>query len=351
VRLLPKRITEGKTVLEIPTDQSAFFNPEMKLNRDITVSIVQAWKNKRSVCDALAATGAKGIRIANETKAKEVVLNDLNPNAVKLIKKNIRLNKLKNCKVESKDANILLSEHTYAKFNIIDIDPFGPPVQFIDSACRAILPKDALLCVTATDTGALCGTFQKACMRKYGIKAKKTTFYNEFGMRALIAFCVREAAKYDIGLEPVFSHATKHYYRTFLKTNRGRTAADKAMKKVGMIGYCYKCDYRAYNTYGKHCARDLEILGPIWQGKLYGKALLKKLKPNSKEAEKLIARCIEEADFTTPYYNIHQLSKKWGKPLPKFDTIIKKVGNASRTHFNPRGIKTDADFDKLKKAL
>ncbi|MCD6523355.1 MAG: tRNA (guanine(10)-N(2))-dimethyltransferase [Candidatus Diapherotrites archaeon] len=337
-------ITEGKTKLSVPEHNEVFFNPQMKLNRDITISIVNAWPKKGAFCDTLSGIGAKGIRVANETDIEHVLLNDLNPHAQRFMKKSITLNNLDNVSIEKKDANILLSEHKYDKFDIIDIDPFGSPAQFIDSAIRAILPKNGLLCVTATDTGALCGSFQNAALRKYGIKAKKTTFYNEFGVRALVGFCVREAAKYDIALIPVFSHATRHYYRVFLKTERGRTAATKAMKMVGHIGYCYTCDMRKYNHTGKCCNRDVEVLGPIWQGKIYDKKLVRKMEPVSSEAEKLIMLCTEESEFVTPYYNIHAIEKKHKIKAGSFKKIIASLGKASRTHFSNFGIKTDAPF-------
>ena len=49
---------------------------------------------------------------------------------------------------------------------MVDIDPFGTPSPFIESA--AISAKaGGMLCVTATDTSALCGTYKEPCIRKY----------------------------------------------------------------------------------------------------------------------------------------------------------------------------------------
>lgn len=345
---MPKQVIEASTKLQIPGNDKVFFNPEMKLNRDITVSVIKAWPNKRTVCDALAGTGAKGIRIANETTAELVVLNDKNPNARKTILANAKLNNLDNVKVEEEDANILLSKSKYSKFNVIDIDPFGSPATFIDSACRALLPKDALLCVTATDTGALCGTFSNSALRKYGLKLKRTSFYNELGIRALIAFCVREAAKYEIGLKPMLCHSTRHYYRVFLKTLRGKEAAVKSLKNTSMIYYCYECGERSYQAFECH---NVESLGPIWSKGLYDAPFLKTIEPVSDESEKLLSAISAEYDADLPYYDLHVIWKKAGVKSFKFDKLIEKLKasdyKVSRTHLSKHSIRTNAPLELL----
>ena len=66
-----KTIKEGKISLYVPQEKiyeaSVFYNPEAELNRDISVSALQVFqkqsKIKLNICDSLAATGIKGIRI------------------------------------------------------------------------------------------------------------------------------------------------------------------------------------------------------------------------------------------------------------------------------------------------
>jgi tRNA (guanine26-N2/guanine27-N2)-dimethyltransferase len=166
-------ITEGRTILLIPRIEKlsrkniVFYNPHMEFSRDISIAIARILKPKR-FCDLLAGSGARGIRIANETGC-ETTVNDINPEAFKLIERNKELNKV-DVNATNLDANQLLSRE---KFNFIDIDPFGPPVHFIDSALRSIRDK-GVLAVTATDTSALCGTYPKACRRKYDATPLKT---------------------------------------------------------------------------------------------------------------------------------------------------------------------------------
>jgi len=335
-----KRITEGLAALEVPLDKKVFFNPLMKYNRDITVQVLNSFFTKKfRACDLLSGTGAKGIRIALETSAGTVVLNDKNPSAIKLIQKNVKLNKLRNVEVESKDANVLLSENKYA-FDFIDIDPFGSPSHFVDSACRALLPKDSLLAITATDTGALVGSFHDAALRRYGAWLQKTSFYNELGLRVLAGFAVRTAAKYDIGLTPYFSHSNLHYLRVFMRTTRGKGAADTAVKKVKFLLYCPKCEQREYSPLPKDkkcCKQSMLVLGPMWSGKMFELNLF------------------DELDTDLPYYDLHKLEKKTKKKVGKFENLqaqlAKKGYKSSRTHLNAHAIRTNAPYKELIKCL
>ena len=116
------KIIEGETELLIPSDRKitkkdvVFFNPEMKLSRDLSVWIAKIVK-PNNFLDLLAATGARGIRIASEAKVRNVVLNDRNPMAYELIKKNCKKNNL-SLDVRCQDANQLLSEE---RFDFIDV--------------------------------------------------------------------------------------------------------------------------------------------------------------------------------------------------------------------------------------
>ena len=87
----------------------------MELSRDLSIIVVQIYHLDRdyplSFCDALAATGARGIRIAKEVRGIwRVVLNDLNSLAVEFIKLNVSQNRLDHkVLVRRMDANLLLS--------------------------------------------------------------------------------------------------------------------------------------------------------------------------------------------------------------------------------------------------
>jgi len=360
-----KKIREGKINLIVPEgriyDTSVFYNPEGELNRDISVSALQAFqkefKNKITVCDALAGTGIRGLRYAKEVSGiKKVILNDKNPSAVKLIRKNIKENKLRNCIASKEDANLLLRKNVFVA---IDLDPFGPPVIFMDSVARSIYHK-GFLAVTATDQAALAGTYPEACLRKYGIKSVKTEFYNEIGIRILISFIILTLARYDRAFVPLLSFASKHYYRVFGKIEHAGQISN-LLKNFKYVSYC-SCGNREIEIKEKcFCGKDFKLIGPVFIGNILDKEFCKKVltdikKRNfklKKEEEKLLKLLIGEAEMPAFYYDLHHLAKVLKIEPPKIEVLIKKLKKkgfkASRTHFCPTAIKTDAILREILK--
>jgi len=174
-----------------PSKAPVFYNPVMELNRDVSVLAFQAYqrlcKREISICDPLTGSGIRGIRFAAEIQGiKKVVISDINERSFKLALHNVHLNKLEDrITVQHKDANCLLSCHgaPHRRFDIVDVDPFGSPVPYLDSAVRALRNK-GLLAVTATDLAPLCGIHAKACIRKYGGKPLRTEYCHELGLRS-----------------------------------------------------------------------------------------------------------------------------------------------------------------------
>lgn len=65
-------------------------------------------------------------------------------------------------------------QHRYDKrlFDVIDLDPYGCPSIFLDSALQAV--KDGgLLLITATDMAVLAGNSPETCYSKYGAVSLK----------------------------------------------------------------------------------------------------------------------------------------------------------------------------------
>jgi tRNA (guanine26-N2/guanine27-N2)-dimethyltransferase len=143
----------GKIPEKISKEMDVFYNPVMKFNRDMAVLVLNCIPCKK-IGLPLEASGIRGIRILAEVKCKkEVFLNDISPDAVKMMKKNFKLNNIKGgFKIFNQDANIFLLENK--GFDYIDIDPFGSPNPFLDSALKAIA-REGIIAVTATDTAPL----------------------------------------------------------------------------------------------------------------------------------------------------------------------------------------------------
>jgi len=197
-----------------PSKAPVFYNPTMELNRDLAVLAVQAYqrmvKRELVACEPLAGCGVRGIRLATEVEGVlKVFMNDISSEAAKLADFNVKLNNLaERVLVANEDANLFLSRYAAPRrrFDCVDIDPFGSPVLYLDSALRA-LRNNGLIALTATDMAPLCGVHPKACLRKYGGKPLRTEYCHELSARLLIGCLASLAAKHDIGVNPVFSYS------------------------------------------------------------------------------------------------------------------------------------------------
>lgn len=364
-------IQEGEIKLKVPTENkykaAVFYNPEAEMQRDISISVLSAWKNisreKIWICDALSASGVRGLRYAKEVKGvKEVLLNDHNPIAFKLIKQNIKLNKLtKFCKANWQNTNVLLQSKV---FGFIDIDPFGTPNVFLDAAARSIWNK-GFVAITATDTAPLSGTYPGTCFRKYGIKTiKGTEFYRELGIRNLITFTILTFSKYDRAFVPVVSHAKTHYFRIYGKIGPA-SAIEDLLKQIKFLNHCKKCLNRIFGEPKEkcECGSNFEIAGPVYSGPIsdqdFCEAVLEDLKKRDfkqKKAElELLYMLVNEAKSPSLYFDVNAIGKIYKKVPPKLDILIEKLKSkgfaATRTHFCPTGVKTDAKITQLLECL
>ncbi|MBR9707235.1 MAG: tRNA (guanine(10)-N(2))-dimethyltransferase, partial [Candidatus Diapherotrites archaeon] len=232
------KITEGKTKLIVPDLEyykqfgqfpsavaPLFYNPAMEFSRDVSVCLLHAHylktKRKLKIADPLASTGIRGIRYAKELgkEVEDVYLNDINESTEEFMKENIKLNKLKNVHTSITEANVFLVKNQNNKFNVIDIDPFGTPMPFIDSASKALFRSRGLISVTATDTSALCGSAANSCLRKYFAWPLHNEHMKEVGARILVSAIMKHFSPLRIGLTPVFTQSSDHYMKVFAVTH------------------------------------------------------------------------------------------------------------------------------------
>ena len=248
-----------------PSKAPVFYNPVMEFNRDISVIAIQTYQRlvnrEITVCEPLASSGVRGVRYAAEIHGvNKVLINDMSTRAVQVAKHNVELNKLENrVSVKQKDANCLLSCHgaKRKRFDVIDLDPFGTPAPYMDSALRA-LRNNGLLALTATDLAPLCGVHTKACLRKYGGRPLRTEYCHELAVRLLAGCTTTSAAKQEIGINVVFSHSTDHYIRLYVKISYGAKKADESLRNMGYVLHCFTCLHREtattlFNTRIEHC--------------------------------------------------------------------------------------------------
>ena len=340
----------------------------------ILASVQRKTNQPLRVLDLLSASGVRGLRIKAEVPNVDVTINDYKEKAYALMKKNAKLNKL-DVTIKNKPANVLLTElNTY---DYIDLDPFGTPVPFLDSAIKR-LSLHSILAVTATDTSALCGAYPNACLRKYGSKPLRNEFMHETAIRILIKKCQEVAAQYDVSLIPIFSHSSNHYVRVYLQKTSSAKKADAVLKQHGLILYCPDCCWRGTTTTPlvekdscPKCKAKLEWAGPIWLGELWDQKLVKRMRTLalwadnnldekailnieklgldikqtkkfklSKATIKLISQIHKEMSIkTVGFYDLHVLAKKnkW-KEVPRMDCYLSKT--CTKTHFRLTGLRT-----------
>ena len=375
-----KQIEEGLTKIEFPefdkvsSDAPVFYNPHMELNRDLSILAIQVFQKQENrnidICDLFGGSGIRGIRYKNEIDGVEnVAINDISELANEYEKHNIELNNLDDIEVYQHDASIFLRMKR-GEFDVIDIDPFGTPSPFLDSAgyCSR---RNSLLCVTATDTSALCGTYKEPCIRKYNAKPYKSEYCHENGIRILAGFVALTLAKYSKCIDIKMSHSTEHYMRLYIKIEKGSKKSDETLKNIGYISHCRNCLHRqtkkglasAIEENCPVCGEKLVHAGPLWLGNIQDKEFIQKMIDESenkkinteKQALKLLNSCLHEADAPATFFDIHSICKSLKISAPKLDLIFDELKNkgfiAIKTHYNPLGIKTDANIGDLKKIL
>ena len=375
-----KQIEEGLTKIEFPefdkvsSDAPVFYNPHMELNRDLSILAIQVFQKQENrnidICDLFGGSGIRGIRYKNEIDGVEnVAINDISELANEYEKHNIELNNLDDIEVYQHDASMFLRMKR-GEFDVIDIDPFGTPSPFLDSAgyCSR---RNSLLCVTATDTSALCGTYKEPCIRKYNAKPYKSEYCHENGIRILAGFVALTLAKYSKCIDIKMSHSTEHYMRLYIKIEKGSKKSDETLKNIGYISHCRNCLHRqakkglasAIEENCPVCGEKLVHAGPLWLGNIQDKEFIQKMIDESenkkintkKQALKLLNSCLHEADAPATFFDIHSICKSLKISAPKLDLIFDELKNkgfiAIKTHYNPLGIKTDANILDLQKVL
>jgi tRNA (guanine26-N2/guanine27-N2)-dimethyltransferase len=386
-----KNLNEGSAHLLVPEigDASAthldhllsiapvFYNPRMKLNRDIAVLALQAHQRRSSrslvICEPMCGTGVRGIRMAKEVEGiNRVIMGDLNPSAAKLASFNVELNNLEDrIVVRNLEANLLFALHSAPNnhFDYIDLDPFGSPVYYLDSAVRA-LRGSGLLAVTATDMAPLCGAHRQACLRKYGASPLHSEYCHEVALRILIGALVTTAARHEKEATIVFSHSSDHYVRAYAVLEHGAERASKSLGEMGYILHCPRCLNRRV-AYGieeiravrcDECGGAMIIAGPLWLGPLSEAPFCGEMIEEAEKhefGEKRLMRLLgvihSESGYPPTFFNVDKISDLLNLASPPTEEILgalRKAGyKASKTHFHPRGIKTDAPLKAVEEIL
>ena len=246
-----ERISE-RTATDKPTNNGPT-NDDRSLekgsNRNIEQSNGQPANTPRSidlkfrVCDALSATGLRAIRYAKEIpRVTQVIANDLSPTATTSIALNICHNEV-NDKVipTTSEAQLHLSASASkpdSKYEVVDLDPYGTAVPFLDSAIQALI-DGGLLCVTCTDASlfASMGYLEKTFTLYRGLPFKGQQSH-EVGLRLILHTVATSAASYGIAIEPLLSISADFYVRLFIRVRRNLNDTKFLGGKTQLLYYC-----------------------------------------------------------------------------------------------------------------
>ena len=377
-----QEISEGITKLlvpsnslteKIPPKSPAFFNPNARLNRDLSMIAYKAYESgasNRSMADALAGVGARSVRAAVEVKElDEVYINDANPIAVDIARQSSALNSVENkCKFSVNEVCKFLIEHSFkgSRFGIVDLDPFGTPAPYIDCALRAVC-DGGLLSVTATDTPVLCGIYPDVCTRRYYGRSINTEYGNEVGLRLILGLISMIASRLELGIKPLFVHSTRNYLRVYVLVSVGSQHADAMPNKMGYIYHCFSCSSRSYGNRNDSqqicdkCKKSMKTVGQLWIGSIFDEVFVNSMLQTvgdctvDKRCNKLLSIASEEVNLPPTYFSVDRIAEMLKAAPPSISSIIEKLKDsgfaASRTSLKMTGFKTDAKYDEVLEVL
>lgn len=247
------------------------------------------------ILEALSATGLRSIRYAKEIPGvREIVANDLSREAVASIRKNVDHNGVGALIRPNEGDAVQVMYNRENRFHVIDLDPYGSPARFLDSAVQNI-KEGGLLLVTATDMAVLAGNTPEACLVKYGSVPIRTKACHEMALRILLNTIEATATRYGRYIHPILSMSVDFYVRIFVQVFASPFECKRSGTKRSMVFQCCGCDAQTFQPlvsakpspknekqikYGVHtgpfvdrncanCGFTHHMGGPIWTAPIH----------------------------------------------------------------------------------
>lgn len=267
------------------------------------------------VLDALSATGLRALRYAHELPfVTSVVANDLSQKATEMIALNVDHNSLK-AKITPVTGNAVAHMYQLAGqehkggpgklYDVVDLDPYGTAVPFLDSAVQALC-SGGLLCVTCTDTAVfMSNSYPEKAFSLYGGTSVKGQCAHEGGLRLMLHAIATTAARYGIAIEPLLSLSIDYYARVFVRLKRSPADVKFLMAKTMTLSHCdngchaivpqwlgkstaakdkrgqqfWKHGYSQLSggEFCEHCSFKTHVNGPMWGGPLHNPAFIERI--------------------------------------------------------------------------
>lgn len=347
----------------------------MEYNRDFSVIVLNAYKKYLApvqdfyVVEPLTATGVRSLRYALEVEGDlKLLASDIDDCAVKLARDNVELNGLhERIIVLRKDARELLYATRWLLDRpplVIDIDPFGTPAPYLESAISVIGNK-GMLAVTATDLAVLEGSKSKAARRRYGVRVRNTPESKEVGLRILLGYIARVAASHDKAIRPLSSYYADHYYRVYVQVVRGARIADKMLEESIGYAYYYPSEKRTYILRDPPSCTSHDrpvMIGPLWVSRINDPGFIERLNEVIDSMTYLhmlnrikhlldILKCEADLEEKNLHVRVEQAASYAKTSMPRVDRLIALLRNrgyqACRSHYSPTSIRTDAGYKDI----
>ncbi|XP_071735108.1 tRNA (guanine(26)-N(2))-dimethyltransferase 2-like [Rutidosis leptorrhynchoides] len=338
------------------------------------------------VLEALSASGLRALRYAREVEGiGQVVALDNDKASVEACRRNIKFNgSVASEKVESNfvDARVYMLTHP-KEFDMVDLDPYGSPSVFLDSAVQSIADGGMLMC-TATDMAVLCGGNGEVCYSKYGSYPLKAKYCHEMALRILLACIESHANRYKRYIVPVLSVQMDFYVRVFVRIYTSASAMKNTPLKLSYVYQCIGCDSFHLQPLGRttskntsvrylpgfgpavsqecsDCGKKYNMGGPIWSAPIHDQdwvtsilADVKSMKeryPAFNRISAVLTTISEELPDVPLFLSLHNLCATLKCTSPSAVIFRSAVINAgyriSGTHVNPLGLKSDAPMDVI----
>ncbi|XP_074544760.1 tRNA (guanine(26)-N(2))-dimethyltransferase [Halichoeres trimaculatus] len=348
----------------------------------VTATVGEKCEHGLRVLEGLAASGLRSVRFALEVPGlQSITANDFSSKAAALIARNAQYNGVNHLlQASCKDASMLMYEMRGKKerYDVIDLDPYGSPSAFLDSAVQAV-SEGGLLCITCTDMAVMAGNSGETCYSKYGSVSIKAKYCHEMALRIILHSLDQRAAVYQRYIQPLLSVSVDFYIRVFVRVFTGQAKVKNSASKQALVYNCVGCGSFHLQRMGRktangnhmkyspavgppvgpeceHCGQRHQLGGPLWAEPIHDLAFVQKVlsavsgNPSrfatSKRIEGMLSMVTEELEDVPLYYAVDSLSSTVHcntPPLLQFRSALLHAGHrVSLSHACKSAIKTDA---------
>ncbi|KAJ1672976.1 RNA methyltransferase tRNA(m5U54)methyltransferase, partial [Spiromyces aspiralis] len=264
------------------------------------------------------------------------------------------------------------------QFDVVDLDPYGSAVPFIDGAIQAV-KNGGLICVTCTDLAVLASVnHPETCFAKYGGSPLRAEFCHELALRLVVHCLQSSAARYKRFVVPVLSCSIDFYVRLFVRVYDSAERVKSVASNTGIVYHCPNCRSFEVQPMGtvtpqkngnfkysvasgpitepvcKACGTHTHVGGPCWIGPLHDKSFVQKMYDHVADAKDLyktqprmkgMLKVIHEELDIPFHYTVSAMSSAVRTSCPSLIDVSSAILNAgykvSGVHSCSGALKTD----------